>query len=189
MSILNINNGGGSGAYIRFMPSANAWVFNKEEITLDALVIDHESVRTGWGKMSEGAAPEWSWDERLGVGGPRPSDEHKRGFSVKMFTKATGTVEWSSTGTGPVMGFDAVFEAIWNAKDANPGKVPVVKYTGSTPLKVGKGNTRTPNFTLVKWVDRASIPWEGEAAAEPAPAPAPKKAAPAAAPVDDDIAF
>lgn len=188
MSILNINNGGSGGAYIRFMPSANAWVFNKEEITLDALVIDHESVRTGWGKMSEGAAPEWQWDDRLGVAGSRPSDEHKRGFSVKMFTKQTGTVEWSSTGTGPVMGFDAVFEAIWNAKDANPGKVPVVKYTGSTPLKVGKGNTRTPNFALVKWVDRASIPWEGEAEAVPAPAPAPKKAAPAPA-VEDDLAF
>lgn len=202
MSILNINNGGG-GSYIRFMPSANAWVFNKEEITLGAVVIDHESVKTGWGKMADGQAPQWEWDERLGVAGVIPSQERddkgnlvwKRGFSVSLYTKATGTVEWSSTGTGPVIGFDAIFEEIWNGREANAGKVAVCAYNGSTPLKVGKGNTRTPNFGITKWVPKASVPWDQEAGAAPAPAPAPaaKKAAPPppppAADLDDDISF
>jgi hypothetical protein len=195
MSILNINGGGGS--YIRFMPSANAWVYDKSEVTIDVIVFDQDTVRTGWGKMSEGNAPEWQWDERLGVGGPQPSSEHKRGFAIKLFAKGIGTVEWSSTGTGPVIGFDAIFEQIWNQKAANPGKVPVVKYTGSTSTKIGKGNTRVPNFQLVKWADRDSVPWGNEEKAEAAPAaapapaakPAPAKAAPAAAPVDDDISF
>ena len=192
MSILNINGGGG-GNYIRFMPSANAWVFNKEETTLNVIVFDHESVKTGWGKMAEGQAPEWQWDERLGVCGRQPSGEHKRGFAISMYAKGIGTVEWSSTGTGPVIGFEEVFEQIWNAKDANAGKVPVCKYTGSSAMKIGKGNTRVPNFELVKWTARTSVPWESEDKAEapaPAPAPAPaKKAAPAAAAVDDDISF
>lgn len=201
MSILNINSGGEGGSYIRFMPSANAWVFNKEEVTLGAIVIDHDSVKSGWGKMAEGQAPEWQWDDRLGVKGPIPSQERdakgalfwKRGFAVTFYTKELGVVEWSSTGTGPVIGFDQIFEEIWNAKDANPGMVPVCKYTGSTPLKVGKGNTRTPNFSLAKWVKRDSIPWAGdeeEAAPAPAPKPAPaaaKKAAPP--PADDDLDF
>lgn len=191
MGILNINNGGG-GSYIRFMPSANAWMFKGEEITLAQIVIDHDSVRSGWGKMSEGQAPEWQWDERLGVKGPQPSSDHKRGFSIAMFTKQTGTVEWSSTGTGPVIGFDKIFEEIWNAKADNEGKVAVVEYTGSTPMKVGKGNTRTPNFKLVKWVSKSAVPWESDESA-PAAAPAPKaepaKKAVAPAAVDDEIAF
>jgi len=184
MSILNINGGGG-GTYIRFMPSLNAWVFNKEEVALEAIVFDLDTIKSGWGKMAEGLAPEWSWDERLGVKGPMPSPEHKRGFAISFFAKGIGTVEWSSTGTGPVIGFDAIFDQVWQQKDANPGKVPVVKYTGSSPLKVGKGSTRTPNFTLVKWAAKDSVPWEK---APEAAARAPK---PAAAPtaVDDDISF
>ena len=198
MSILNINNGGGGGSYIRFMPSANAWVFNKEEVTLDVIVIDHDSIKTGWGKMSDGQPPEWQWDQRLGVDGGIPSQERdvkgnlywKRGFSISFYTKATGTVEWSSTGTGPVIGFDQIFEEIWNAKDANPGKVAVVKYAGSTALKVGKGNTRVPNFTLGKWVARDSVPWAASEDEAPAPKPAPKAARqPAAADLDDDMSF
>jgi len=124
MSILNINNGGSGGNYIRFMPSANAWVFNKDETALDVVVFDHDTVKTGWGKMSEGNPPEWQWDERLGVAGKQPSSEHKRGFSISFFAKGIGTVEWSSTGTGPVIGFDEIFEQIWSQKDANAGKVP-----------------------------------------------------------------
>jgi hypothetical protein len=187
MSILNINGGGG-GSYIRFMPSANAWVFNKEETTIDVVVFDIDSVRTGWGKMQEGTAPEWQWDERLGVAGKQPSSEHKRGFAISLFAKGIGTVEWSSTGTGPVIGFDEIFEQIWSQKDANAGKVPACKYTGSTALKVGKGNTRVPKFQLVKWVARDSVPWEAEEKNE-TPAPAPAKKAPPPAPVDEDISF
>jgi hypothetical protein len=193
MGLLNINNGGGGGAYIRFMPSANAWVFDKAEVTLQQIVVDHDSVRSGWGKMSEGSAPEWQWDERLGVQGQIPSQERdakgalfwKRGFSIRLFTKATGAVEWSSTGTGPCIGFDAIFEQIWNARAENEGKCAVVEYTGSSPLKVGKGNTRVPNFSLVKWVARDAIPWDAEPIASKAPPPPPR--APAA--VEDDIAF
>jgi len=205
MSILNINNGGGGGSYIRFMPSANAWVFNKEEVTLTNLVFDHESVRSGWGKMMEGQAPEWQWDQRLGVQSPIPSQERdakgnlvwKRGFSINFYTKEMGVVEWSSTGTGPVIGFDQIFEEIWNAKDEHAGMVPVCKYGGSVPQKIGKGNTRVPNFSLVKWVKRDSIPWDAEQDDTPAPAPAAapkaaaattKKAAPPPAD-DDDLDF
>jgi hypothetical protein len=195
MGIFNINSGGG-GSYIRFMPSANAWVYKGEEITLGQIVIDHDSVRTGWGKMSEGQAPEWQWDERLGVSGRQPSPDHKRGFSIIMYTKQTGSVEWSSTGTGPVIGFEKIFEEIWNAKDANQGKCAVIDYTGSTPMKIGKGNTRTPNFKIAKWVNKTAIPWQSDetapaAPAPAAPAPAPKPA-PKAAPdpaLDDEIAF
>lgn len=190
MSILNINGGGG-GSYIRFMPSANAWMFNNAEIAVEAVVFDQGSVRTGWGRMAEGQAPEWLWDDRLGVGGSQPSPDHKRGFSIKLYTKATRTVEWSSTGTGPVIGFDAIFDTIWNARAEYPGKVALCRYTGSEAMKVGKGNTRKPLFNIVKWVDFGAVPWDGGAQADQAPVETPAlKPAPApAAALDDDLAF
>ena len=69
------------------------------------------------------------------------------------------------------MGFETVFEEIWNAKDDNAGKVAVVKYAGSEALKVGKGNTRKPKFEIVKWVARDSIEWDGDAPAAAAEEP------------------
>ena len=33
-------------------------------------------------------------------------------------------------------------------------QVPVVRYTGATPARVGKGNTNIPNFEIVQWTAR-----------------------------------
>lgn len=193
MGILNINSGG-NGTYIRFAPSINGWMKGKEEISIKMLVLDIASVKTGWGKMAEGSAPEWHWDQQLGVAGSRPSEEKdaqgqpvwKRGFSARLYSKEHGTVEWSSTGTGPCLGFDAIFEEVWNAKQ--PGKAPVIEYTGAEPLKIGKGNTRKPLFRLVKWVGHDSIPWDAEAPAAPPP-PVQQAKAPPPKQADDDLEF
>jgi hypothetical protein len=174
MSILNLSGSGEGGSYIRYMPSTNAWMADGAEVDIKEMVFDLDSLRTGWGKMAEGMAPDWQWDERLGVRGNRPSPEHKRGFSIKVYSKATGLREWSTTGTGPVMGFEAVIDSIWGAKDANAEKVPVVAFKGSKPVKVGKGSTRVPEFELKKWI---VAPAEMGAAA------------PAASAEDDDTVF
>lgn len=185
MSILGLGSDGG-GAYVRFLPSANGWMKGGDEIQLSQIIMDVDSVRTGWGKMAEGMAPEWSWDERLGVRGPQPSPDHKRGFSIKIYGKTLGLVEWSSTGTGPCIGFDRIFTQIWEQRADHPGQVPVVKYTGSEPMKVGKGNTRAPKFELQKWVDRPSELDDGAAAPPPAkPAPTPPRASPPASSDDE----
>ena len=179
MSNLNLTGGGG-GSYIRFLPSANAWMIGKDEFALKKFVMDHGSIKTGWGKMETGEAPNWVWDANVGTPGPKPSDDHKRGFAISLFIKGMGTVEWSTTGVGPVMGFVATYDEIFKAKDDHPGQVPVLEYTGSDPIKIGKGNTRKPKFSVIGWVDYASIPWtasEDEPVAAPAPAPKPAPAA------------
>ena len=189
MSNLNLTTGGGS--YIRFLPSANAWMIGKDEFALKKFVLDHGSIKTGWGKMETGEAPNWVWDANVGAPGPKPSDEHKRGFAISLFIKGMGTVEWSTTGVGPVMGFVAIFDEIFKAKDGRPGQVPVLEYAGSDPIKIGKGNTRKPKFSIVSWADYASIPWTASedepvaATPAPAPKPAPAKAGMGFAALDD----
>jgi hypothetical protein len=156
---LGLSSGGGS--YIRFLPSSNAWMLGKEEITLGDFTLLPETVKTGWGKMAEGQAPEWSWDDAPGKRGAQPSEDHKRGFAIKLIIDGN-EVEWSSTGTGPVMGFQTLFADVIAGMANNPGKVPVVKYTNSEAHKVGKGNTRKPLFKIEKWIDK---PATGAAAA------------------------
>ena len=182
MSMLGLSDS--TAEYIRFKPSLNQWLVDGDEIDLKGLAIDPESLRTGWGKITEGAAPEWSWDERPGVKGTQPSSEHKRGFSVMVYLAAHGWREWTTTGSGPKMGLEAVWPAIHNGAASNPSKVAKVKYNGATAQAVGKGQTRVPQFELVGWMDRP----DGEtaepvvqSAPQPTPTPAPEPApAPAA---------
>ncbi len=184
MSILNINRSASVG-FTRFMPSANAWLFNGQEIQLGEVVMDHESVKTGWGLMREGSASDWAWDSQLGIPGSQPTSEHKRGFSVCLHNASIGRAEWSSTGTGPVIGFDKIFEEIWNQKDAHPGMVPLVEYVGSKPLKIGKGNTREPAFRIIKWVLRSSVQLDPQGPSDPKSSEAAAAATPASSALDD----
>ena len=177
MSMLGLSEG--TSEYIRFKPSLNQWLVDGEEIEMKGLMIDPSSLKTGWGKIQEAEAPDWQWDERPGVKGSQPSPDHKRGFSVMVYLKAHGWREWTTTGSGPKMGLEAVWPSIHNGAAANPGKVAKVKYDGATAQAIGKGQTRVPQFELVGWSDKP----EGEAATaapapvstpEPAPAPAPE---------------
>jgi hypothetical protein len=152
--MLNLSSSGGSGNYIRFMPSANAWLNNaKEEIQLKKVVFDIDNVQTGWMLLAEGAR-DWQADAALGQKGKQPSPDHKRGFLVKFYNKEMGLVEWSSNGVGPNMGLEALYNAVSSQRAANAGKFPVIEYTGAKLEKIGKGTTRVPAFNIVSWIER-----------------------------------
>lgn len=176
-----LNLSGGGGAYIRFGAAANAWIVSGEEITFNQCLVDPSSLRTGWGQIEAGMAPDWVWDDYPGARSKAPSPEHKRGFSLFLYVKGHGWREWATTSAGSNMGLEALWPAIAEQQGANAGKVAVLAYAGSTAQKVGKGTTRVPNFSVVKWI----VDPEGErpsqdaapivvAAPPPAAAPAPK---------------
>lgn len=151
--MLNLSSSGG-GNYIRFMPSANAWLnSNKEEFTPKKMVVDTDSLQTGWMHLGEGVR-DWQPDVQLGKKGAQPSPDHKRGFSIKFYNKEMGVAEWSANGTGPNMGLEKLWKAIETQQKENVGKYPVIEYKGSTLEKIGKGTTRIPNFEVVSWIER-----------------------------------
>ena len=180
--MLNLSSGGGSGSYVRFSPAANAWTNQDGEIQIGKVVFDIDNVQTGWLELGVGVR-DWQPDAALGKKGPQPSANHKRGFNVKFYSKALGTVEWSSNGVGPNMGLEALYKQCAEQHAANVGKLPVIEYTGSRMEKIGKGTTRIPAFNLTGWIARPAG-MDAEAAPvdefDPFPAPAPAKAAPAA---------
>ena len=200
--MLNLSNGNG-GAYIRFMAQTKVWEnSDKEAITIDTMVMDLDSVRTGWLLLAVGQR-DWVEDATVGVKGKQPSPDYKYGFSVKLFSRPTGVVEWCANGVGVTKGFQAIYNACDKAADANPGKVPVIKYEGATSLKIGAGNTAIPNFTLKNWINRPAaldlVADDGQVNAQAdaeyekmmqTPVPAPLRQAakpkPAPAPVQDD---
>ena len=172
--------------YFRFKPSVNAWVVDGDEIEFKGMGIDPGSLKTGWGKIQEGVAPEWQWDERPGVKSPNPGEGFKRGFSVKVYIKDYGWREWTSTGSGPKMGLEAVWPAIHNGAASNQDKMAMVACHGAKAVAIGKGTTRVPEFELKGWNDKPAE------AAQPAPVqettPEPQ-AAPQPDSSDDDWKF
>lgn len=190
--MLNLSNNNGSGnSYIRFAPQANAWTNRDgEEIQLKKVVMDMDSVQTGWLMIGAGVR-DWQPDDVLGAKSQSPGEGYKRGFVVTLYSKELGLVDWSANAYGPCKGFEKIYNECEKAADDNAGKLPVIEYVTSTAEKVGKGNTRVPNFKLAGWVARpAGMSADGEDFVEPEPAPTPvRKAKPAPAPVMDDEEF
>jgi hypothetical protein len=191
--MLNLSNNSGSGnSYIRFAPQANAWTNRDgEEIQLKKVVMDLDSVQTGWLLIAAGMR-DWQPDELLGAKSQSPGEGYKRGFVVTLYSKELGLVDWSANAYGPCKGFEKIYSEVAKAAGISDGKLPVIEYVNSTAEKVGKGNTRVPNFKLVSWVARpAGMNPDGGDKFEPEPAPAPvrKAAKPAPAPAMDDDEF
>jgi len=191
--MLNLSNNNGSGnSYIRFAPQANAWTNRDgDEIQLKKVVMDLDTVQTGWLMIGAGVR-DWQPDEVLGAKSQSPGEGYKRGFVVTLYSKELGLVDWSANAYGPCKGFQKIYNEADKAAGDNDGKLPVIEYVNSTAEKVGKGNTRVPNFKLVSWVARpAGMNADGEDFVEPEPAPLPvrKAAKPAPAPVMDDEEF
>jgi len=191
--MLNLSNNNGSGnSYIRFAPQANAWTNRDgEEIQLKKVVMDLDSVQTGWLMIGAGVR-DWQPDDVLGAKSQSPGEGYKRGFVVTLYSKELGLVDWSANAYGPCKGFEKIYSEAAKAAGISDGKLPVIEYVNSTAEKVGKGNTRVPNFKLAGWVARpAGMNPDGGDEFEPEPAPAPvrKAAKPAPAPVMDDEEF
>jgi hypothetical protein len=160
---LNLQNGGNAVPHVRWLASTSSWTYSSESgmqpFQLTRAIFDLANIRTGWGQFFENEAPQWVWDRSLTEPAPRPADgEWKRGFRVMvLLPKDFGDErlrEFATTGTGAVMGIDALYTEYEKQTADHPGKVPVVAFTGATPIKVGKGNTNIPKLEIVGWVDR-----------------------------------
>jgi len=152
--MLNLSSSSGSGNYIRFSPQANAWTNNNnEEITLKKVVFDIDNIKTGWLLLGVGVR-DWVQDDAVGKKGPQPSPEHRRGFEITLYNKEIGPAAWSSNGVGNNISLETMYKACAAERAANPGKLPVLEYSGSKAEKIGKGTTRIPQFVLTGWVAR-----------------------------------
>lgn len=144
---------------LNFKPSTNQWLLNKEEIEPTYVAINPDSLKTGWGLLAPGMAPDWVWDMNTGRPEPQPSPDYKRAFSVEVIDELNGAMDWSGTGHGSCMAIETIFEELNKTKKAHPNKLPIFKYIGSDPKKVGKGSTRIPKFELVGWAAPDALPW------------------------------
>ena len=148
--------------HIRWMAQKSEWHKSTpdgpEPVTLDHAIFDFANIETGRAIFAEGAPPEWVMDPTLQTQAPKPNDgrDWRRGFKVTGYSDSAldGAREFATTAVGAVKGITALYEQYEREAAQHVNKVPVVKYTGSTPARIGKGNTSIPNFEIVDWIDR-----------------------------------
>lgn len=161
--MLNIvqENTGSYDPYIKWNGKAGRFFIkdgdNDKEVVPEQFILDFENIKTGWMHFAAGMAPDRVWDTSLTQPAARPSENHKRGFLVKFFSKKLGGVfELSGNSMHLCAAINEAYTEYEAQKSANAGKVPVFKYDGSMSMKDKHGTNYKPIFKLEKFVDRPS---------------------------------
>lgn len=196
--------GGDFKVFVSYNAKAGRWYTKKDEkdapqfeVTNMTAVFDMDNLRTGWFLFAAGTAPTKTFDPSLEQAAAKPGEGFKRGFELEVFSEKNllGVREFSSTAGIVIDSMNGLYDAWQSGKGANPGKLPVVKCTGVSPVTNKHGTNYQPQLEIVSWVDRpkelagAGAP---PSAASPTQAPAPSAAQhtppPAAASSGDDDA-
>jgi hypothetical protein len=192
--------------YISHKAATKSWYKNKEELDVNYFMIDTVTMRFGWGKYDPAEGYSYVWQKDLFTPMDKPSDEHKKAFSVWVLPKYVDgdkNIEhapclWQRHSFGEYSGFQQMGASFYeeSLKPENENKLPVVKWVGSEAMTVGMGNTAIPKFELAAFKERPDnfiIPsWvsseEGEAKADFLP-DEPSSDAKTSTFVDDEIPF
>lgn len=171
--------------YIKFPTKHESWYKGDEEIDVNYFMIDTSTMKFGWGWYEQPTRTyHYTWQKDLFTPIDRPSENHKKAFSVWVLPKYVDgdkNIEhapclWQRNSFGEYSGFQEMGACFYteSQKEENKNKLPIVKFIGSEPKSIGMGNTAIPKFELAAFKERPDnfiIPsWvsseEGEAKAD-----------------------
>lgn len=104
--------------YVNYKALTDQWLLDKE-IQLNDFALYPDSLKTGWGFLASGMAPDLIWDKKTGRPEPQPSPEYKRAFSVEVMDEQNITMVWCGTGYGSCKAIVTIFEEIYKTKRAS----------------------------------------------------------------------
>lgn len=167
MGLLSDTEGSSGSIYLVYKHSEkNFWLGKEDLCEFAGLIVDVDSVKTGWGIYTEAEGYQYQWDEKPGIRLPKPADIGDKywtsAFSVQCYLKDTEqTVLWQSNTVGNARGFDGLTDCyLSHLNDKKPGQVGCFKSVKDDRglLKVAykddKKQTSWPLFEWAGWIDR-----------------------------------
>jgi hypothetical protein len=161
--------------YIKMDGKAGRWFTKNDgepgdsEVRDLTAIFDLENIKLGWLLFAEGMAPEAVWDN--GKAEPQPSQKHKRGFSVNLFSPQNigGLREFRANSGVAINAIKELYEQQFeNAPERKQGLVPVVRCVSMKPIKSKFGTNYEPALKIIKWVPRPQA-MDGAQLASPSP--------------------
>ena len=166
--------------YVKYNAKAGRWYVKKDDAEVEVqnpvFVADLANAQKAWMYFMEGQAPNIEYFPSLDAQVAKPSENHKLGISVKLFSQANfgGVVKMESNSINTCSALGELHAQYEAAPESKKGKLPVVKVTGAEPIKGNYGTNFKPTFVIEKWVDRpAELDEVAEAAANQDAAPEP----------------
>ena len=197
---LNFINENAGGAFVRYSVEDNEW--SRSSATGDlvefdpssGVAMDIEKIQLGWLKLSGGR--DWvPWPKNDPQKCPKPSDAHKQGFSVKLYStklfEDEPVRELCTSQTGMNMFIRKVYDECEASGNFGKGKLPAIKiYKSKEKQKIGNGSTRVPPFEITKWIERPiALADENEESADGEPAPEVEVPRTVSRGASDDVSF
>ncbi len=165
MGFMQSNTGGEGGftVYVKYNAKAGRWYTKEDkpegvefEVQNFTAVFDMDSLRTGWFLFAAGVAPSKVFDPSLVEASAKPSDQHKRGFELDVFSEKNlgGKREFSSTAGVVIDAMNALYDHWQAGRESNPGKLPIVKCVGVQPVVGKHGTNYAPQLEITGWAAR-----------------------------------
>jgi hypothetical protein len=164
---LHIGGTGNGKLFVRFSPKADKLLLrgadgqDKELERPIYFIWDADNTMSGWLLLKEGQPPQRVMDPDLDHPAPCPGEGYKRGFVTTLFSLKFfgGMVEFSSISVHVCTEVRELYASIEAGRSSNPGKLPVVAFRASKPMKDRRGVNYRPVLEIVDWVDRpAELP-------------------------------
>lgn len=159
----NPATGGNFKVYVKYNAKAGRFYTKEDkpeadeyEVTSFVAVFDMDNLKTGWFLFAPGVAPVKNMDPSLSEVAPKPGDGFKRGFELDVFSEKNlgGVREFASTAGAVIEAMNDLYDHWVAGHAANPGKLPVVKCVGVTPVTNKHGTNYRPQFEIVSWAER-----------------------------------
>lgn len=153
----------------RSQGSDGTWSSDDVEIqTPVEFVADMDNIEVGW--ISYSPSVDFKVTKIGSAMPPKPSDDYKQGFRLRLYNKELGLRELSSTAKTVVRVLDELHDNYVAEAAANEGKLPLVLLKGGKRVKIntpgGELTFKVPDWSIKSWVAR---PAEMEAGSSPDP--------------------
>ena len=146
--------------------SDGMWQSDATDITSlqPPFAVDFGCLEVGWSFFTAGSAPLWAmahYGQPLPARPASPGNDDggkaltfKGAFRVKVCGQAIGGVrEFGGNASALIIGTNELHTKFEASPEAAAGRIPVVKMTGTLPIKTGQEDY-APVFEIVQWVDR-----------------------------------
>lgn len=146
--------------FVKYNAKAGRWYVRKDEQDVEVnnpvFVADFENAKKAWMYFMEGQAPNIVYFPDLQSNVERPSENHKLGISLSLFSNDSfgGVVKLESNSINTCSAIGELHALYENAPEKKEGKLPVVKVEGAEAIKGNYGTNYKPIFKIEKWVDR-----------------------------------
>lgn len=157
---LNIVSSGEFTPFVKYNAKADKWFTRQEgedvEIARPTFIADLKNIQTGWYLYAEGQAPSIVLDPDLTTKAAKPSDKHKRGFEMHVFSQNSfgGVVKFGSASMHVCNAIAELYNEYEASAEGKAGELPVVECAGSVPQKDKFGTNYKPVFKILKYVAR-----------------------------------